>query len=239
MYDNEEDPAGGAGDSVAGGDKGGAGAGGAAAPAAAPAGWNANEWVPKQRFQAVVAEKQTLSAKLTELQTEAQTLAERAATADTLAAQIAAANQRADEAAGRFQRFTEIAQVAKTTDPDVIELFDQQYGKLPAKDRPKRADWIEGLKVAIADEAKASTVPSVLAPFLAKITQAANPTGANGAGANGHAAARNPGGGGGGDGAQAVDAALMRKAAEKGRTTGDWSDYQALRAKTQWAPRAG
>lgn len=107
------------------------------------------------RFKALVGEKNDLAARVAQLEGELKGLEQKAATADTLAQQLRDAQARAETAEGRFDTYKAITG-AGFTDPDDVEAFEWQYGKLPEEGRPALADWVQGL---VADPTKA---PSVL-----------------------------------------------------------------------------
>ena len=196
------------------------------APAPTPAPGTGGD-VPWHRFQTATEQKNAALARVAELEGEVQKYMGRAATADTLASQLKAAQAETATAQNKFTVHTELSGALGVTDPDVIGLFDGQYARLPAKDRPSRADWVKGLREAVGDKDKAATVPAVMRPFLAN-------TAANGGG-GGTPPPKNPGGGGGGDGAGSIEKGQITAAWQHYQTTGDRSRYDALRAKTPWA----
>lgn len=115
--------------------------------------------VPYDRFQTVVNEKNTLSAKIAELERQNQDLLERSATVDTLSKQLRETESKVQEAESRYSTYQAIAG-AGITDPELVELTQWSYAKLPEKDRPTLSDWLAGLK---ADPTKA---PAALKPHL-------------------------------------------------------------------------
>jgi len=190
----------GAGDGKAGAGKGGAGDG--------------VRTVPYDRFQATVAAKNEALAKVSALEAEVQKLSEKTATVDTLAAEVAKWKGEASNAQAKYMTHREIAAALGTTEPDVIEAAEWQFGRLPAKDRPKVGDWLTGLK------AKPEDAPVILRPFLAPergtTTERKPPPrvvgGGNNAGNETHFSAQE-----------------LRAAREKAMATGDYSELRSMR----------
>lgn len=191
---------------------------------AAPPKVDAPAPVPYDRFQSVVAEKNTLSTENATLKGEIQKLSEKAATVDTLTGQINEWKGKAEAAGKRFATFTQLSGALGTTDTDVIDSFDSKYQALPEKDRPDRKAWVESLK------AKPEDAPAILRPWLTPATTTAAPP---------KTAPKVPGTQATPPNApNAPDAAEIRAAREKGVRTGDWADWKAVSVRLGIRPAA-
>lgn len=126
--------------------------------------------IPYDRFQQVVNERNSLKQ-------ERDSLLEKVATVDTLAAEIGSYKTKVEEyktqlaqSADKFTRFQALSTVG-ILDPEIVELTEWTYSKLPEKDRPNFGDWLKSLK---EDPTKA---PVTLRPHLTPAqenTQATN-----------------------------------------------------------------
>jgi hypothetical protein len=128
-----------------------------AAPAAAQV--DMSKFVPYDRFQQVVAERNQLQVTLEAQTTETDTWREKAATSDTLASQIEA--QKVAHATEIESWQTKSAAYKHgVTDPDLVDLTLWQYGRVAAPEgeaKPEYADWLGALK------ADPTTLPTSLA----------------------------------------------------------------------------
>lgn len=115
--------------------------------------------IPYDRFQQVVASKNAMAEKIGQLEQQLQSLTEKAATVDTLGEQLRKAQAQAQQAEQRFSTFRDIAG-AGITDPDVVELVEWSYGRLPETDRPALGEWLTAIKT------DPTTAPTALRPHL-------------------------------------------------------------------------
>ena len=127
--------------------------------------------VPYERFAAVVAERKMLQGDVERLTVEAASGKTAGAAA---AAHEAAAKEwqaKHDALDGKFSRYRDLSG-AGITDPEVAELAEWTYGRMPEKDRPTFGDALKQWK------AKPDEAPATLRPFLG----AAQDPGTGGAG---------------------------------------------------------
>lgn len=162
--------------------------------------------VPYERFAAKVGEVKEIRAQLDALTAEhaaAKAQAEQAATH-----QAAAQEWQAKHAAleGQFGRYRDLT-ANGITDPDVAEVAEWTYSRLPEKDRPAFGDALKAWK------AKPEEAPTALRPFLTSPGQG----GGNGAGGVNRGAA---GGGAAGPPALGADA-ITRMSPEEYRKNRD------------------
>lgn len=160
--------------------------------------------IPYERFSAVVAAKKTLQTEFDAFRAEAatwKTAAEQAAAHQTAATEWQGKH---DAIAGQFGRYRDLT-AAGITDPDVAEVAEWAYGRMPAENRPPFGDALKAWK------AEPDKAPVALRPFLTTTTTpAANGTAAP---ANGtRATPAGPAGGGtfDGDGISRMDPATYR-----------------------------
>lgn len=192
------------------------------------------EPVPYNRFSEVVKERNDLRDKNAVLERDVKTHQERAATADTLASQLndAKANH-AKELAGLRADLTLAERGVKSNeDRQAVRFYHSQ---LPEKDRPELGTWLDELQ---KDTSKAPRGLGLLLQDLGKGAGDAGGAGKDAKGAGGGKETpegkRLPGSKGrddtgrGGTGEVSTDE--IRAAREKGQKTGDWSDYEAIRA---------
>ena len=195
------------------------------APAADPA-----KTVGYEHFHRVVNAKQGLEAQVSDLKGQLSTALERAANVDTLAGQLTEAQRLTAQAEGRFQTYRSISGALNVTDPDVVELAEHVWAKLPTDGRPEIGDWLESIK---GDPTQA---PVTLRPFIngTPAPPSTNGTPAqavNGAGPVTRATPRPPAATSTAPGAPAsVSADAIRRARDHGVKTGDWSRYKEISA---------
>ena len=133
--------------------------------------------VPYERFSAVVAAKKQLQSEFDAHRTEAASWKAAADSAATHQASAAEWQGKHDAMAGQFGRYKDLT-AAGITDPDVAEVAEWTYGRLPAEGRPAFGDAIKAWK------AEPDKAPAAMRPFLTAAVTPAN-------GANGHAAPPN------------------------------------------------
>ena len=203
-----------AGDEDEGGQGGGTGGGAGGAGGAGGGAGGGEEVVSRDVYRRVVTAKQGLETQVAELQSKVAELSEKTASVDTLMGEVEKYKTEAEQANTRFERFKTISSELGTTDPDAIEAVEWRYGKLEGDERPSIGDWLGQLKQ------EPDKAPTVLRPFLTQEPpqqppkQAPKPRGGNGEPAGGGATVTN---------------AQLSAAREKATSTGDWSDYRALR----------
>jgi pyruvate dehydrogenase E2 component (dihydrolipoamide acetyltransferase) len=195
----------------------------APAPASAPA--PAPRMIDPDIYRRVVEAKQGLESQVGQQRDQIAELSEKAATVDTLAAQAREWQAKATEAEARFGRWQGIASALGTADSEAIAAVEWAHSRLPAEGRPEVGAWVQSIKAA------PDTAPKVLAPWLTPAADAAAPAPAPaGAPAPAPAQPRPPA-----RGVQptpapaALSADAVRAAREKGISTGDWSEFQALK----------
>lgn len=149
------------------------------APAAspAPAAPDPTKWVPYDRFQQLVAQKNELQTALDAQATETNTWREKAATADTIAKQFEEARSGWETERGQWQTKSAAYQHG-VTDNDLVDLALWQYDRVqPAEgeSKPPFGEWLAGLKAT----------PDALPPALAGLKTAWAPAAAPAAAAPG------------------------------------------------------
>ena len=134
--------------------------------------------VPYERFAAVVAERKDLRAQLDAASVELTTA--RAAAEGAEAHKTAAADWQAKHAAleGQFGRYRDLT-ANGISDPDVADVAEFVFGKLPEKDRPTFGDALKSWR------AEPEKAPTALRPFLAVAAKGEGGGGAQGGAAKG------------------------------------------------------
>lgn len=198
----------------------------AAAPAPAPAPGPAPRMIDPDIYRRVVEAKQGLEAQVGQQRDQIAELSEKAATVDTLAAQSRDWQAKATEAEARFGRWQGIASALGTADSEAIAAVEWAHSRLPAEGRPEVGAWVQQIKAA------PDTAPKVLAPWLTPSAAPGQPSAAVPAPAAGQPPAQprpparsvqpTPA-------PAALSAEAIRAAREKGVSTGDWSEFQALK----------
>lgn len=168
--------------------------------------------VPYDRFQSVVAERNSLREQLTEVVSLKQALQE--------------AQSKASQTETAFTVFKTVASTIGATDPEAVDLVQYAYGRLPGEGKPPLQDWLAGVK---ADPTKAPLAlkhllnggftqapPPVAAP-PAPVPTTSTPPSATASGTP----ATSP---------RLADADVARIRAEAQRT-GDWSRWREVRGK--------
>ena len=154
--------------------------------------------MPWDRFERVVAERDQARAELAQAQEGRAQAETRGKTVDQLTAQLAEEKGKREQAEGRFASYTTIA-ARGILDPDVVAAIEAAHGGLPAQDRPKLGDWLDGFRAdgkdAKADAEKMARAPTLLRPHLDAAWRAAG--GGGGTGGTGASGARGAHGGGG------------------------------------------
>lgn len=173
--------------------------------------------IERSKFDRVVEAKKGLERQLAEAREANQSLEERVSSVDSLAKRLEAAEQAAQAAESRFSRYQTISSAVGSTDSDVIDAFEWQYGRLQGDDRPDLGEWIKGLR------AQPEAAPAVLRHWLGgqeKPTQEpkAAPRPSPSAG---H---RQPPGG-----ESAYSSAELRGIRQEAMITGDWSKWAQVR----------
>lgn len=173
--------------------------------------------IEREKFDRVVAAKRGLEQQVAELRETNQALEERTSSVDALAAQLDEARAAVQDAAGKFDRYRSISSAVGSTDPDVIEAFEWQYGRMGADERPALPDWINGLKKSPGE------APAVLRPWLESKQATPEP----------QQQARRPSPSAGHKQPPGASSAYsneeMRRIRQDALMTGDWSEWQRVR----------
>lgn len=116
--------------------------------------------VAQDKYERVVAAKRGLEEQVENLKAENSSLSEKIVGFDAMAGQLEELRAGKADAEGKFERWKTIGGAVGSTEPDVIEAFEWQHGRLPAEDRPPLGDWIASLKE------DPTAAPVVLRSFL-------------------------------------------------------------------------
>lgn len=179
------------------------------APPPTPAPAPPVQTVPLDRFEGVVRQRDEARALAASLQEEAAALKGKVATVDTITGELTEAKTRAAALEERFGLFGEVTRRG-INEPEIFEVIEQHWRKLPASSRPKLGEMLDGWKSALTTEGgDPSAVPLLIRPHLAsawKPPAAADPPAPRG-GHAGHPYVSPPGGG-------ASDTATILKATQ-------------------------
>tara|TARA_R100001530_G_scaffold124435_2_gene92641 strand:- start:13777 stop:14424 length:648 start_codon:yes stop_codon:yes gene_type:complete len=175
-----------------------------------------------EHFQRVVNAKQGLEAQVVELKGQLSTALERAANVDTLAGKLTEAQTATAAAEARFTSYREIGQSLGVTDPEVVELAEWSWSKLPAEGRPSIGDWLTSLR------GEPASAPVALRPFLGAAPEA-TPAAPPAPGQSTSTTPRPPATTTTAPGApSSVSADAIRQARDIGVRTGNWTRYKEL-----------